>query len=131
MTIASSGADGDRVHLQGVTNPRAAARARKAMRLLRRKLLPFGIVPPFSLRVVPIGRSFHLGGSFPMGQRDSVYYSDLQGRPMGLKRVHLIDASTFPSIPATTITFTIMANADRIVEEVLPAAEGESISAQS
>ena len=30
------------------------------------------------------------------------------------ERVHLVDSSTFPSIPSTTITFTVMANAHRI-----------------
>jgi choline dehydrogenase-like flavoprotein len=40
--------------------------------------------------------------------------SDLLGRPMGLARVHLIDASVFPTIPATNITLTLMANAHRI-----------------
>lgn len=121
MTITSSTADADQVHLRGVTNPDSALHAGAALRLLRRKLLPFGLVPPFSLMMVPIGRSFHLGSSFPMKNSGSAFYSDLVGRPMGLKRVHLMDASTFPSIPATTITFTIMANSDRIVNESLHA----------
>ena len=40
--------------------------------------------------------------------------TDILGRPAGLRRVHLVDASVFPSIPATTITFSVMANAHRI-----------------
>ena len=40
--------------------------------------------------------------------------SDLLGRPMGLARVHLVDSSVFPTIPATNITLTLMANAHRI-----------------
>ena len=121
MTITASTADADQVHLRGETNPDSVLRAGVALRLLRRKLLPFGVVPPFSLKLVPIGRSFHLGSSFPMKNSGSAFYSDVLGRPMGLKRVHLMDASTFPSIPATTITFTIMANSDRIVNESLHA----------
>jgi len=31
--------------------------------------------------------------------------------------VHLLDASVFPSIPATTITLTVMANAHRIATQ--------------
>jgi choline dehydrogenase-like flavoprotein len=36
------------------------------------------------------------------------------GRPAGWRRIHLVDASVFPTIPATTITYTAMANAHRI-----------------
>jgi hypothetical protein len=67
--------------------------------------------------MVPPGRSFHAGGSFPMGAKDILYSSDLLGRPAGLSRVHILDASTFPSIPATTIAYTAMANSDRVVNE--------------
>jgi choline dehydrogenase-like flavoprotein len=31
-----------------------------------------------------------------------------------MDRVHLVDASVLPSIPATSITFSVMANAHRI-----------------
>jgi choline dehydrogenase-like flavoprotein len=58
-----------------------------------------------------------------MGARSS-FSSDLMGRPAGLKRVHLVDASTFPTIPATTITYTIMANSDRIVNLNCSTVEG-------
>lgn len=43
--------------------------------------------------------------------------TDRLGRPNGLQRVHVIDASTFPSISATTITLTAIANARRIACE--------------
>ena len=54
-----------------------------------------------------------------MGGNHPVLRSDRLGRPAGLKRVHLLDAATFPSIPATTITLSIMANADRVIHETL------------
>jgi choline dehydrogenase-like flavoprotein len=44
--------------------------------------------------------------------------TDRLGRPNGLQRVYVVDASTFPSISATTITLTAMANARRIASEV-------------
>ena len=40
--------------------------------------------------------------------------TDSLGRLAGLHRVFLVDASVFPSIPATTITLSVMANAHRI-----------------
>jgi choline dehydrogenase-like flavoprotein len=45
--------------------------------------------------------------------------TDVFGRLPGWKRVHLVDASVFPSIPATTITLTAMANAHRIASELV------------
>ena len=39
---------------------------------------------------------------------------DPLGRPQGWSRVHAVDASVLPSVPATTITFSVMANAHRI-----------------
>ena len=44
--------------------------------------------------------------------------TDVFGRVQGWKRIHVVDASVFPSIPATTITLTAMANAHRIGSEL-------------
>jgi choline dehydrogenase-like flavoprotein len=63
------------------------------------------------------GRSYHSGGTFPMRTRPGKFETDVLGQPTGLERVHLVDASVFPSIPATTITLTVMANAHRIASE--------------
>jgi choline dehydrogenase-like flavoprotein len=63
------------------------------------------------------GRSYHSGGTFPMRSRPGKFETDVLGQPTGLPRVHLLDASVFPSIPATTITLTVMANAHRIAME--------------
>lgn len=60
------------------------------------------------------GRGFHTGGSFPMSARPMGLESDVLGRPAGLRRVHVVDSSVMPTVPATTITFTAMANAHRI-----------------
>jgi choline dehydrogenase-like flavoprotein len=65
------------------------------------------------------GGGSHTGGSFPMRkQPSSRFETDLLGRPAGYSRVHLVDSSIFPSIPATTIALLIMANADRIASAV-------------
>ena len=57
------------------------------------------------------GEGVHSGGWLPMGKD-----SDLQGRPAGCLNVHVVDSSVFPTIPPGAITFTVMANACRIVE---------------
>ena len=74
------------------------------------------------LRLSAAGKSYHYGGSFPHA-RDSgpTYTSDRLGRVGGWQRIHLVDASVFPNVPATTFTLTVMANAHRIASETLEA----------
>jgi choline dehydrogenase-like flavoprotein len=69
------------------------------------------------LQIAQPGKSFHFGGTFPMKRRPQRGETDILGRPCGLERVHLIDSSVFPSIPATTISLSVMANAYRIGSE--------------
>jgi choline dehydrogenase-like flavoprotein len=69
------------------------------------------------LQVWEPGRGVHVGGSFPMSSNPVGLQSDLLGRPAGLRRIHLVDSSVFPSVPPTTITYTVMANAQRIAAE--------------
>ena len=65
------------------------------------------------------GGGNYFGGSFPMTAKPIRFgQSDLAGRPTGWTRVHLVDGSVLPSIPATTVALLIMANADRIVNDV-------------
>lgn len=40
--------------------------------------------------------------------------ADLLGRVSGLERIHAVDSTILPSIPGTTITLGVMANAHRI-----------------
>jgi len=63
------------------------------------------------------GRSYHSGGSFPMRKNPNELETDALGRLPAWDRVHLVDASVFPSIPATTITLGVMANAHRIATQ--------------
>lgn len=87
----------------------------RVKRRLGQVLRPAGVFPISPLaRVGSPGSSFHVGGSFPMQRNPAAMESDILGRPAGLRRVHIVDASVFPSIPATTITFSVMANAHRI-----------------
>ena len=66
------------------------------------------------VQIAEPGRGFHSGGSFPMRATPKELETDTLGRPYGFARIHAVDATVFPSIPATTITFSAMANAHRI-----------------
>ncbi len=91
------------------------ARARRRLARALRSVGLLALTP--LLRPGTVGSSFHCGGSFPMRERPGPLETDRWGRLHGLERVHLLDASVFPSIPATTITLSVMANAHRIASE--------------
>jgi choline dehydrogenase-like flavoprotein len=103
------------VHLEAQSSDSARAVATRLGRKLMREAFRLGaLAVPQAMRFPPSGRGFHVGGSFPMAKERSRHTSDIEGRPFGFDRVHLVDASTLPSIPATTITLPVMANAHRI-----------------
>jgi hypothetical protein len=66
------------------------------------------------LRIPDPGSGYHSGGSFPMRHEPGPFETDTLGRLPGHPRVHLIDSSVLPSVPATSITFSMMANSHRI-----------------
>jgi choline dehydrogenase-like flavoprotein len=98
------------------------ARTRPALAALRRRLWKersamraFPVWP--AMRVGKPGRGFHTGGTFPMRSRPRRLETDVAGRPHGFTRLHIVDSSVFPTLPATTITLSVMANAHRIGTE--------------
>jgi hypothetical protein len=87
----------------------------RAIRKLRRQWRATRMIPLSpGLQISQPGRGFHSGGTFPMSRNPSRFQTDVLGRPAGWRRVHVVDSTVFPSIPATTITLSIMANARRI-----------------
>ncbi len=101
-----------RVRLVG--EHRAVGVSRVVRRVARNGHL-LGMFPiPGLVQLGAPGKSNHVGGSFPMRRRPGDLESDVLGRLRGFERVHVVDASVFPSVPATTVTLTAMANAHRI-----------------
>jgi NAD-dependent dihydropyrimidine dehydrogenase PreA subunit len=64
-------------------------------------------------------KSYHFGGSFPHSFERSEMKTDRMGRLERWNNIHLVDASVFPDVPATTFTLTVMANAHRVASETL------------
>jgi len=60
------------------------------------------------------GASIHYAGTFPMVADPTGLTTGVDGKLAGTRAVHLVDGSSFPYLPAKGLTFTIMANADRI-----------------
>jgi choline dehydrogenase-like flavoprotein len=100
-------------------NPGAVRSVKAITKMLRRnrRSLGFSPITPM-LKIGDHGQGAHIGGTFPMRDIPGPFESDVLGRPYGAQRVHLVDGSVLPSIPATTVTLSIMANAYRIASEV-------------
>ena len=106
---------GDKLTAVGVPNPDTGKTLRKLVKKLTGLARLTGLMPLFPmLQPGKPGRGFHSGGTFPMRSNPGAGESDIFGRPSGMKKIHAVDASVFPTVPATTITFTVMANAYRI-----------------
>ena len=101
-------------------NPKTSVESKRLTRTLLKNCLKLGGVPlSFAKTMSLAGRGYHVGGSLPMSKHPEGFESDCFGRPTGHSRVHVIDASVFPTIPATTITLSVMANAHRIATAIL------------
>jgi choline dehydrogenase-like flavoprotein len=77
------------------------------------------VVPMISVSAA--AKSYHFGSSFPHDHERGDGATDRVGRLGAWEKIHLVDASVFPDVPATTFTLTIMANAHRIATETLRA----------
>jgi choline dehydrogenase-like flavoprotein len=116
---SSSGGTPERLELKPIINPEARKAVGSVVRKLMKNSLKLGAIPlPMLLQFAEPGRSFHSGGTFPMRDNPGEFETDILGRPSGWKRIHAVDATVFPSIAATTITLTAMANAHRIGSQV-------------
>jgi hypothetical protein len=107
--------DADRMRVVGDSGAVGAARVRMLVRRLAEKGRLLGMFPiPRLVQTGRPGKSNHVGGSLPMRHEPGELETDTLGRPPNWSRVHVVDASIFPSVPATTVTISVMANAHRI-----------------
>jgi choline dehydrogenase-like flavoprotein len=120
LTLRRDPAGGpDRLELnpRGIPAARAAARA-AAWDLFRKGLMFRTVFVPPLMKLANPGSEAHCGGSFPMRKAPhDCLDSDTLGRPFGWARVFAVDSSVLPSIPGTTLAFSVMANAYRIGSE--------------
>jgi choline dehydrogenase-like flavoprotein len=109
------GCDIDGVRIVGEDVAQGVARVKRLVRRLAVHGRLLGMAPiPGLAHVGRPGKSNHLGGSLAMRREPRELETDVLGRIPTWRRVHVIDASIFPSVPATTVTLTVMANAHRI-----------------
>ena len=95
-----------------------AAKIKEASRRVKRILRKLGcIVPPGMTRVRPMGASVHYAGTLPMTQNPSPFKVGRDCRSFDISNLYLADGSSFCDLPAKNLTFSLMANARRIVSE--------------
>ncbi|MDK2973184.1 MAG: hypothetical protein PWP23_2939 [Candidatus Sumerlaeota bacterium] len=113
--VVARKASGDSVALEVHWQPTASAeRAQQRHEArIRRFLLQLGCLPVGAVRPGP-GSSIHYAGTFPMCERGGAATCTPEGLLRATKSVFLADGSTFPHLPAKGLTFTLMANADRV-----------------
>ncbi len=71
------------------------------------------------VKIHPAGDGFHFGGSFPMTNSGDRFSSDMLGRPQGANRIHAIDATVLPFIPAGPFTTLSLWNTIRILRGIM------------
>lgn len=114
----------DGVRVVGDDPADGATRVRRLVRRLAANTRSLGMAPiPGLTQVGRPGKGNHLGGSFPMRRAPREMETDTIGRLPCWDRVHMVDASVLPSVPATTVTLTVMANAHRIATAVAASAD--------
>jgi ferredoxin len=124
LTLERPGSSGDLAPLSIGHSALDTGQSSKRLRQVNGRLVrvaPFlGVAPvlPMVSLSAP-GKSYHFGGSFPHATKPSGRESDTLGRVDSWRSIHLVDASVFPTVSATTFTLTIMANAHRIARRVL------------
>lgn len=111
--------DDDLLQVVGVRNPESARIIQRLKWKLWKsvgetRLFPF----PLFNGEQKIGYSVHFGASLPMSATAHGLHTDIFGSVDGLDGLHVVDSAVFPTIPATSPTFVIMANAYRIGTEV-------------
>lgn len=68
---------------------------------------------------VPTGHAIHYAGTLPMKEVPGRYQCDHQGRLDGAKNVFIADSASFSDLPAKNMSFTMMANAMRVMKYVV------------
>lgn len=93
---------------------------RDVLRRLRRAAPRLDLWPVSRMAALSgAAKTYHFGGSFAHAEQPDHTQTDVLGRHPTMDRVHLVDGAVFPSVPSTTFTLTVMANAHRIASRAI------------
>ena len=98
------------------------ARVASSTKRMRRALGKLGCVAPRGMtHVRPMGASVHYAGTLPLREAGGAFTSTSDGRCRPFDNLYVVDGSSFPSLPAKNLTFTLMANSTRVATRLLEA----------
>jgi choline dehydrogenase-like flavoprotein len=105
--------DGDTLEIGYALSDQEEARIERVERAIVRH---FRSLRCLAIRRVRPGHaaSAHYAGCFPMAAEGGELTTEPSGRLRGTGNVYLADGSVFPRLPSKGLTFTMMANADRV-----------------
>ena len=87
---------------------------------LKKKLSKINIyLPKMFIKYGYENDNFYIGGSFPYSNKVSKSKVNYIGCLQNIKNLHIVDSTTFPSIPGTSFGILLMANSYRITNKVL------------
>jgi choline dehydrogenase-like flavoprotein len=113
------GTDETELLIRYADDPGEAAELTQVVRILKRALGRLGcFVPPGMTRVRPKGASVHYAGTLPMSLGRSEFTCTPGCRSNGFENLYIVDGASFPFLPAKNLTFTLMANATRVAEQI-------------
>jgi choline dehydrogenase-like flavoprotein len=89
-----------------------------ALGAVRKALWRLGcVVPPGLSHVRPMGASVHYAGTIPMAASGDSHTASADCQSADYSNLYFVDGTTFPSLPAKNLTFTLMANAVRVAAQ--------------
>jgi choline dehydrogenase-like flavoprotein len=65
-----------------------------------------------------MGASVHYSGTLPMSVQPKPQTVSPDCKSHDFKNLYFVDGTSFPSLPAKNLTFTLMANAARVADNV-------------
>jgi choline dehydrogenase-like flavoprotein len=115
------GTDRTELAIEYADDPAEPALIRDALSRVKRALRMLGaLVPPGMTRVLPKGASVHYAGTLPMTRHRAPLGCRPDGRSWDFPNLLVADGASFPFLPAKNLTFTLMANAVRVAQDVQP-----------
>ncbi len=91
----------------------------RSLRRIKKGLSALGLLPIRTMQLEEASTS-HYAGTIPSSRKpEGLLSSDTRGKIHGMEHVYVADASALRCLPPTPHTLTIMANANRVGEEVL------------
>lgn len=94
-------------------------RIARTIRLFRKILWKLGCVaPPPMTHIRPMGASVHYAGTIPMSRTSKALTCTEYCQSHDFENLYFADGCSFPALPAKNLTFTLMANAVRVAEQV-------------